>query len=193
MSHIWKVTAKDIDLAARIQNSYDRLYSYPPKQYRFWLSDETTRFLPEKNEINFVIGSSLEDIQGYAVCEERQAGSDIGAVSMLDSLRAGTLMDFNGKPVTRETLKQYDGYSEYTGAGNVLYIGLIEAFAQRQGIGRALVNHMQSLEYELIELEANSINAARFFQACGFVDTGIDAEQGEQLVMVWKNPKYSSR
>lgn len=186
---IWRIESHDKTLADKVGNSYTKIASSAPKEYRFAF-DPPDSFLPEENGAHFIIGRSLDEILGYAFCQEHSPARIIGEASMLDSLRRKALSDFNGQPVTRETLGDYDGYREYTGKGGVLYIELMEVFLYQQGLGRALVEHLQSQEYELIELEANGIQPVRFFQKCGFVDTGIDAEDGEQLVMVWNNPKY---
>jgi hypothetical protein len=59
-------------------------------------------------------------------------------------------------------------------------------------IGSRLLDYIKSRDYELIELEANGVAPVEFFEANGFVDTGIDADLNEKMVMVWNNPTYKS-
>lgn len=189
----WKIGQGDEDLARRVKESFDRLYARAPRKYQFELIDNDTDFTPDKTRTYFVVGSDLNNLLGYASCHRSPPTNNIGNTSRLNGLdNELKLSDFNGNEVTRETLGQYDGYSAYTGRGEVLYIGIIEIFQHRRGIGSKLLDFIKSRGYELIELEANGFNQVKFFEANQFVDTGIDAEQGEQMVLVWNNPKYTS-
>lgn len=190
----WKIEQGDEDLAKKAKESFDKLYARPPRDYKFDLSDESTRFsLNNETNVYFIAGKDLDNLLGHARGYKNPPTDNIGLTSRLNGLDGEPkLFDFDGAAVTRENLSQYGGYSAYTGREAVLYIGIIEAFQQRKGIGSKLLDFIKSQGYELIELEANGLKQVRFFEANGFVDTGIDAEQGEQMVLVWNNQKYAS-
>lgn len=183
-----KVTEAD---SVSLQRSFDRLYHFKPKGYQFELSDENTSLIPDKEKIVYAASSERCKLLGYAICYEKSPNPSIGAISMLDALSSnGDLIDFNGKQVSRTSLAQYDGYAEYTGLGAVLYISRLDVFRHYMGIGSRFLEFIKGQGHEMIELEANGIGPSKFFRKNGFVDTGIDAENGEQLVMVWNNPSH---
>ncbi|HSB47101.1 MAG TPA: hypothetical protein VLD37_03740 [Candidatus Bilamarchaeum sp.] len=187
----WRVNEADREASARLQRSFDKLYHFKPKGYHFELSDEKTSLIPDKEKVVYVASSERGKLLGYAICSEKPPNPSIGAISMLDALSSnGDLTDFNGKPVSRTSLAQYNGYADYTGLGAVLYISRLDVFRHNMGIGSRFLEFIKGQGHELIELEANGIGPSRFFQKNGFVDTGIDAENGEQLVMVWNNPSH---
>lgn len=186
----WKIEQGNEDLAKRIKQGFDRLYDCPPRGYKFNLSDEHTNF-SEKGKIYFVVGKDLDHLLGYACCQEGNPSKNIGEISNLDGLDSeGFLEDYNGNPVSRETLSDYDGFRNYSGQGKVLCIGIIETFVRNQGIGTRLLDYIKGNNYELIEVEANGHNPVNFFESNGFLDSGIDADD-DMMVMVWNNPVYT--
>lgn len=190
MKHLrfWRV---DKETSASLQRSFDRLYHFKPKGYRFELSDENTSLIPDKWTTVYVASSERCKLLGYAICYEKSSNPSIGAISMLDALSSnGELTDFEGKQVSRASLAQYDGYAEYAGLGAVLYMSRLDVFRHNMGIGSKFLDFIKGQGHELIELEANGVGPSIFFRKKGFIDTGIDAEHGEQLVMVWNNPAY---
>jgi hypothetical protein len=188
--NFWTIRPGDTELARKVQTSFNKLYQERPAGYRFALSDKGTSFSPAAGEINFIAGYDLDNLLGCARCSFKGPKPDIGAISMLGGLHSDTLSDYERLPVSRQNLARYDGYSGYQGIGPLLNIGILDMFRHRFGFGSQLLNYIKSYWFELIELEANGKGPARFFGKNGFVDTGIDAEYGEQLVMVWKNPVY---
>lgn len=186
----WRVNGADKEASARLQKSFAHLYHFKPKGYLFELSDEKTSLIPGKGKIVYVACSERK-LLGYAICNESPPNRSIGHISMLDALSSnGDLNDFDGKRVSRASLARYEGYADYTGLGAVLYISRLDVFRHKMGIGRRFLEFIKGQGHELIELEANGVGPSRFFRKNGFIDTGIDAENGAQLVMVWNNPSY---
>ncbi len=187
----WRVDEADKETSTGLQRTFQRLYHYKPKGFLFELSDERTSLIPGKGKIVYAASSERCKLLGYAICHERPADISIGSISMLDALSSnGDLTDFDGKKVSRASLAGYEGYADYTGLGAVLYISRLDIFKHNRGIGSRFIEFIKGQGHELIELEANGVGPSRFFRKNGFIDTGIDAENGEQLVMVWNNPSF---
>ncbi len=187
----WRVNEADKEASARLQKSFDHLYHFKPKGYLFELSDQNTSLIPDKKKVVYVASSERGKLLGYAICNENSSSPSIGSISMLDAFSSdGSLTDFNGNKVSRTSLAKYEGYADYTGLGAVLYISRLDVFKHNMGIGSRFIEFIKGQGHELIELEANGIGPTKFFRKNGFVDTGIDAENGEQLVMVWNSPSY---
>ena len=140
----------------------------------------------EPKQVTLVFGNRFSELQGLIKFTEIGKASDIGQISRLVDLDTGKLKDLNGNIVTRDSLKNYDGYSLYGGIGNICHIDIMQTLFRGQGIGSSAIRYLQSNpRYELIELEANDFHAARFFEKNGFIDAGIDPEDGRQLSLVW--------
>jgi ribosomal protein S18 acetylase RimI-like enzyme len=140
----------------------------------------------EPNQVTLVFGNRFTELQGVIKLTELGNSSDVGSISQLVDLDNGRLKDLDGTIVTRAALKNYDGYNLYKGTGDVIHLDIMQTLFRGRGIGSSAIRFLQSnSRYELIELEANDYNAARFFERNGFIDTGIDPENGRQLSLVW--------
>jgi hypothetical protein len=185
----WKIRRQDLE---NVRKHFKNMRNQDKeRKYCFTFSLEDPDFCNEESHIYFV-GKNEKNILGYAICYLTQPGTNIGAISKIfESGDSEDLVDFGGKVVSREILKNYDGYENYLCKGQVCYIGLMEVFLHRRGIGSNLLNYVKSTpNLELIDLRANGYDEAIFFRKNGFIDSGIDAETGSQIVMVWNNPKY---
>jgi len=164
-----------------------RLLRNKPKGFLFELTfDEDNVKLDDEVNVYFIVRGD-KGLLGYASCYESNPNPRIGNVSRLLGLRKKPYcMDLSGKRITRENLSEYPGYCSYTGKGKVLHLGTIDIFKHRKGIGTKLIRFIKP-NYELIEADTATTD---FFKNTGFIDTTIDTERGDQVVMVWNNPDY---
>ena len=146
-------------------------------------------YIPGVHTVVFGTKDRIEGFMAFSICSPAK---NIGSISMLDGLDGSQMTNLDGELVTRSNLSRHEGYCRYTGAGSVCHLDLISTLCPGQGIGSIGVQYLQaSRDFELIELEANGTGQSEFFRKQGFVDTGIDPAEGEQLSMVWNNPIYS--
>ncbi len=132
---------------------------------------------PRTSCIIFVIGETLDELQGIATCIERGPWPDRKVKSACD---IGRDTDVMAAP----------GYRDYQGQGKILHLGSMEVFVRGEGRGRRFLNSLKSLDYELIEVDPYPAEACGFFKREGFIDTGIISYSSEQNVFVWNNPRF---
>ncbi len=192
--HIWEIKSGDIVRTTQVDKTLTALYQSPPSGYKFELYSPEILFTqdkPEKNRIYFVMGADLDHLVGYANCFTHRAAKKVEDASALLACEEDTeLMDCNGKTILPRLLNSYDGYTQYTGKGEVLYIAQLEVFQRRQKYGSRLLQHLQSQSYGLIEIEASHKYHLPFLKTHGFVFTGLEKEEDEHI-MVWPNPMYA--
>jgi GNAT superfamily N-acetyltransferase len=132
-------------------------------------------------------------IEGYISFYSNGVNPNVGKVSRLEGLRCGGALHKDGDTVTEETLRNYPGYKDYSGKGEVCSINVVEAFYKHQGVGTLALKYLKEhCDFELIELEATGEQQWQiaFYEKQGFVDAQIDVDGGMRMAMVWNNPKY---
>jgi len=147
-------------------------------------------FMPSATHEVLIMFGSAGRMEGGVSLLVSDPKPDIGQVSRLFGLADGETRNLRGETVTRENLREHDGYRDYTGSGKVGRIALMQTFFRGEGIGSSALRFLQSLDLELIELEANGVEQVTFYERNGFIDTGIDPDHGDQLAMVWVNPRF---
>lgn len=172
-----------------------KLYENKPKNYVIEnrIHDVLPIWLSENKEI-LIIGLSNNAIGGIASYWISDANKDIGNISkhpgFNDKIGEGPPRDQLGKAIEKGELSSFAGYNKYQGNGKVIYLDSIEIFVRNQGLGSKALEFLQSIDCELIELEAIDDSVVSFFEKSGFQLTGLTTDDGYGKLMVWNNPDY---
>lgn len=186
----WLLVRGDEERGRALFGAVDETRTHAPGFQESFGGFSFENFMPTADHELLIMFGSPNRMEGGVSLLVSDAAPDIGAISRLYGLDDGEIKNLRGETVTRTNLREHDGYRDYTGAGTVCRIALMQTFFRGEGIGSSALRFLQQLDIELIELEANGLEQVTFYERNGFVDTGIDPDHGDQLALVWVNPRY---
>lgn len=189
----FRASTENQDIGDLLGKNLVKIARAKPEGYKFDFLTQRDDLKPScREEVLFAVGTTIEDLLGYAACVERRPYRSVGQASSLFNLDSQKgMVDFSGKRVKKEDIRNYNGYSDYSGSGKCLYIMLIETFLRGAGNGTRLLEFIKQDGNEMIEIICCNDEAMQFWQRNAFKHTSIyDGGSGKE-VMVWNNPNYT--